>query len=160
MATPVRKFGTIISGNRQRNHEFNSESRALMCNEIFRGRSYRDVASEFGTSPSTVHKIFKRWENDKMFISKARPGRPLKLTKSEIHYIILMLKKERHITYEALRGSMGGRVSLRTIQRIVRRYYGRKWKAMQRIPISKETAKIRLRWVQAWKDDMDELMEV
>lgn len=31
---------------------------------------------------------------------------------------------------------------------------------MQRIPLSRETARQRLLWCQAWKEDIEELLEV
>ena len=72
----------------------------------------------------------------------------------------MLLKKDRRITYDALVGALGGQISRTTIKRIVRTFYGRKWRAMQRIPISKETAKERLQWAEGWAGEEDELMEV
>ncbi|KAG7406515.1 hypothetical protein Forpe1208_v014075 [Fusarium oxysporum f. sp. rapae] len=51
-----------------------------------------------------------------------------------------------------------GRPRKLTVQQI-RYHYGRKWRAMQRIPPSKETARQRFLWCQAWKEDIKELLE-
>jgi beta-xylosidase len=64
------------------------------------------------------------------------------------------------ITYAALVNRLGVNISRSTIRRAVRLHYGRKWKAMQRIPLSNETAKQRLHWCQGWKDEIEESIEV
>ncbi|KAL7952455.1 hypothetical protein V8C34DRAFT_118868 [Trichoderma compactum] len=81
-----REFGTIISGNRRRNCEFTPVQRSAMCAKISEGKSYRAVALEFNTSPSTAHGIFKKWKNNQTFDSKPRKGRPKKLTPAEEAY--------------------------------------------------------------------------
>ncbi|SCO84857.1 uncharacterized protein FRV6_08984 [Fusarium oxysporum] len=53
----------------------------------------------------------------------------------------------------------GGEISRTTIRRVIRYHYGRKWRAMQRIPLSRETARQRFLWCQAWREDIDELLE-
>ena len=88
-------FGTILSANRQFNHEFNKEQKAVMCAEIYGGKTYRAVARDWGTGPSTVYKIFKRWKAAQSLEKKPRSGRPAKLTKAEIRYITLLIKRNR-----------------------------------------------------------------
>lgn len=157
---PRRSFGTEISANRQRNHEFTPVQKSAMCAELSSGKSYRNVARQFNTTPSTTHKIFNRWKTDQTLEKKPRSGRPHKLSTAEKRYIILMIKKNRKVTYSALCGSMGGRVSRRTIQRIIQREWKRKWRSKQRIPLSKETAATRLSFAEGWLPDVAELMEV
>ncbi|KAH6972684.1 hypothetical protein EDB80DRAFT_538958, partial [Ilyonectria destructans] len=91
MRTPKRSFGAIISGNCGFNRELNSVPRAIICSEKDKGRSNRDVGREFHASPSTVSKIWNRWQTEHTFEKKTRSGRLMKLTKAEIKYIILML---------------------------------------------------------------------
>lgn len=153
-------FGTILSGNRKRNHEFNDIQRALIINEKTKGRSYRDVAQEFNTSPSTVHKIVKRWIDDSTISKKPRSGRPNKVSETDIKYILLLLKRDRQISYDTLNNALGGQLSRTTIKRIIRKCYGRKWRSMQRIPLSNSTARERLLWAQGWDGEEDQLMEV
>lgn len=141
-------FGAILSANRQRNCEFNNEQKAAMCSEIFAGESYQVVAEHWNTTKSTVHRIFKHWKSTQSFNNKPRSGRPLKLTQSEVRYICLLIKRNRKIGYAALIGAIDGKVSKKTIRRAIQQFYKRKWKSMQRIPLSKETAAQRLRFTQ------------
>jgi transposase len=156
----TREFGTIISGNRRRNCEFSPVQRSAICAKISEGKSYRAVATEFNTSPSTAHAIFKRWKNDHTVDPKPRKGRPKKLTPAEVRYITIMIKKNRRITWNALVGAMNGQVSRRTLQRALQKEFRRKWKAINRIPLSEETAASRLSFARAWKDNVEELMAV
>jgi hypothetical protein len=89
-----------------------------------------------------------------------RIGRPKKLTVREIRLIWISIKRDRRITYESLVNCMGGKISRSTLRRVVRLHYGRKWKEMQRIPLSKETTRQCLSWCQGWRDEIDELIEV
>lgn len=140
----TREFGTIISGNRQKKQGFSPVQRAAIYAKISEGKSYRVVATEFNTSPSTAHDIFKRWKTNQTFESKPRKGRPKKLTPAEVRYITIIIKTDRRITWNALVGAMNGRISRRTLQRALQREFRRKWKVMKRIPISPETAASRL----------------
>jgi transposase len=131
-----------------------------MVDQLSSGKTHRHVAAVFNTTPSTTHRIFKRWKEGQTLENKPRSGRPSKLTPAEKKYMLLLISRNRKITYAALVGAMGGRVSRKTIYRIVQSKWKRKWKAMRRIPISAECAKIRLTWAQGWRDDVHELMEV
>ncbi|KJZ75969.1 hypothetical protein HIM_04793 [Hirsutella minnesotensis 3608] len=71
-----------------------------------------------------------------------------------------MIKRRRQVTYRALVGAMGGRVSRNTIRRAVRPEWKRKWLSIQRIPISKETAEERLQFARFWEGREEELTEV
>lgn len=77
------EFGTVISKRRKKNPEFTAIQRAAMCAKISEGKSYRAVALEFNTSPSTAYAIFKRWKNNETLDSKPRKGRPKKPTLTE-----------------------------------------------------------------------------
>jgi transposase len=151
---------SILCANRQRNHEFSDTVKALMVQAVESGRSCRDVVAEARCSPQAVSNIVQRWKNQRTLDNKPRSGRPSKLSFQQIRYILISLKRDRRITYEALTNYLGGQVSRTTIRRAIRRHYGRKWKAMQRIPLSKENARQRLLWCQAWKEDIDLLIEV
>lgn len=155
-----RIFGTEISGNRQRNHKFSPVQKAAIVAELSQGKTHRAVAAAFNTSPSTTHRIFKRWKEDATLENKPRSGRPPKLTEAEKRYIVLLVKRNRSITYSALIGAMGGRISRSTIRRCLRGYWQRKWKSIKRIPLSKETAKKRLYFARYWLQKVEELMEI
>lgn len=131
-----------------------------MVEQLSGGKTHREVAAPFHTSPSTTHAIFKGWKNEQTLEIKPRSGRPSKLTKSENKYIILLTKRNRKITYAALVGAMGGRVSKTMIRRAINDKWRRKWKGMNRIPIARECAKKRLAFTRGWISDADGLMEV
>ncbi|KJZ69439.1 hypothetical protein HIM_11168 [Hirsutella minnesotensis 3608] len=124
------------------------------------GLSYQNVATEFLTNKSTVHRIVNRWEHDHTLENRLRKGRPKKLTRRELRYINLMIKRRRKITYRALLGAAGGRVSRRTLRRAIQPEWKRKWLSVQRIPISNETAEERLQFARTWEGREDELTEV
>ena len=155
-----RIFSTEISGNRQRNYEFSPVQKAAIVAELSQGKTHRAVAAAFNTSPSTTHRIFKRWKEDATLENKPRSGRLLKLIEAEKRYIVLLVKRNRSITYSALIGAMGGRISRSTIRRCLRGTWQRKWKAMKRIPLSKKTAANRLHFARYWLPRVEELMEV
>lgn len=155
-----RSFGTEISANRRRNCEFTPVQKAVMVEKLSSGKSHRNVAAEFNTTPSTTHAIFKRWRVDKTLEKKPRSGRPHILSRSEKRYILIMIKRNRKISYKALIGAMHGAVSRSTIRRVIQQYYRRKWRSLERIPLSEETAKKRLDFARYWKENVQELMQV
>lgn len=116
---PQRSFGAEICANRQRNHEFSPIQKAAMCAKKDGGASYRAIAKEFTTSPSAVHRIFERWKSHQTLDNKPRSGRPDKLSKAEVRYIILLIKKEQKLIYNALVSVMSGQVHKLTIKRII-----------------------------------------
>jgi transposase len=125
-----------ICAQRHRNTEFSDVAKALIIREVETGRSYRAVAKDAKTSPSTVHQIVQRWKTQRTLTQLRRTGRPKKLTVREIRLILITLKRDRRITHESLVNYLGGKCSRETLRRIVRLHYGRKWRAMQRIPLS------------------------
>lgn len=155
-----RSFRTEISGNRQKNCEFTHIQKAVIVEKLFAGKSHRKVASEFNTTPSTTHKIFKRWKDEKTLRNKPRTGRPCILSKSEKRYILVMIKCNRRLSYKALIGKTHTKVSRSTIRRAIHDHYKRKWRSKQRIPLSPQTARKRLHFAQYWKDHQEELMRV
>ncbi|KAK5988525.1 hypothetical protein PT974_10008 [Cladobotryum mycophilum] len=145
-----RKFGTRLSANSEFSHQFNEAQKAAMCEAKSHGESYRKVAEEFHTVPSTVHRIVKRYENNNTLRNRPRKGAPKKLTEAE----------ERQITWDALVNEVDGKVCSRTIRRALEHGCRRKWKAMERIEISEETAEERLEFARHWEGNEEELMEV
>src|SRR4051812_7000079 len=84
MASKQRDFGTKISRNRQRNHEFTPKQRAAMVAEVYAGKSMRQVAASYLTDPGTVSRTVKRWKENYNNVSKPRSGRPQKLSAREV----------------------------------------------------------------------------
>ncbi|KAH7190828.1 hypothetical protein DER44DRAFT_110101 [Fusarium oxysporum] len=84
MTSEQRDFGTEISGNRQRNHEFTPEQRAAMVSEVYAGKSMRQAAESYNTDPATVYRTKKRWQEHHNNTSRPRKGCPKKLTGLQI----------------------------------------------------------------------------
>ena len=124
------------------------------------GKSARAVAREFSTTHSTVLAIKKRWDTDQTEEKKPRSGRPKKLSRTEVRYIIRMIKKDRSVSWNALVDKAGGHVSYKTIKRAVRSVFSRKWKALERPKITKEAAARRLRFARTWLPRVEELIKV
>ncbi|CAG9952817.1 unnamed protein product [Clonostachys rosea f. rosea IK726] len=156
----MRTFGVEISGNRRRGQQFSPEAKGAMLGMLCAGASLRAVAREFKTTHSTVSKLRNRFKDDHTTDYKARKGRPSVLTKAEKRYIIRLASKDRSITWSALVGSVDTRVSKSTVRRVVRTHYKRKWKAMDRIELTPENARIRLQWARYWLPKIEELMEI
>jgi transposase len=130
-----------ICAKQKRNKEFSEVAKALTIREIETGRSFRAVAKDAKTSPSTVDQIVQRWNSQRTLAQEQRPRRPKKLTVREIRMILITLKQDGRITYELLVNYLGGKISRETLRRIIRVHYSRKWRAMQRILLSKQTAR-------------------
>jgi transposase len=136
---------SVLCANRQPNHELSETIRALIVSTVETGSSYRDVAAA-KCSLGSVHYILQRWKTQRTLDKKPRSGRPKELTAQQIRYVLISLKRDGRITYESLVNYLGAPISRTTIRRVIRLHYGRKWRAMQRIPLSKETARQRLSW--------------
>ncbi|CAG9955436.1 unnamed protein product [Clonostachys rosea f. rosea IK726] len=156
----MRTFGDEISGNRRRGCQFSPEAKGAMLGMLHAGASAGAVAREFRTTHSTVLKLRDRFKNDNTVKYKERQGRPSMLTKTEKRYIIRMASKDRSITWAALVGSVDTRVSKSTVRRVVRTHYKRKWKAMDRVELTPESARIRLQWARYWLPRIEDLMEI
>ncbi|KAJ2897773.1 transposase [Zalerion maritima] len=155
-----RRFGDIISPNRQKGYEFSPEAKGAMLVLLHTGMSARAVGAEFRTDHKVVMKIKKRFDETGTIQYQPRSGRPHKLTRAERRYIMRMIRKDRLITWDALVDSLDARVSKRTIRRTVALYYKRKWKALERPKLDADMTRVRLRWCQAWLEDIDELGEM
>jgi hypothetical protein len=60
------------------------------------------IAAEFNTTKSTVFNIVKRFKSEETVQMKLRKGRPHKLSKAQRICIIILLKRDRDITWKAL----------------------------------------------------------
>jgi transposase len=156
----LRAFGTEISGNRQRNHEFNLESKGAILALLLCGKSYREVADAFSTTPSSIYRIKQRWDSERTIRNKPRSGHPEILSDAEKRYIIRAAKSDRGITYSALCDFATTDVSRQTIRRVVRKVFGRKWKAMERPKLTAAIARERLDWCRFWLPRVEGLVQV
>jgi transposase len=84
-----------ICAQRGRNEEFSEVAKALIVREVETGRSYRAVAEDAKTTPSTVYQIVQRWRTQRTLAQKRRTGRPKKLTVRQTRLILISLKRDR-----------------------------------------------------------------
>jgi transposase len=152
MAFNLRAFGTIISGNRQFNHELTSETRAAICAAVACGQTHREVAEAFRVSKTAVTKAIQHFKQHGTFNSKARSGRKPKLTRREKRYIYKLVRKFPKMAFKALILEVNSKISFSTIKRVLRTYHLRKWKSMKRIMLTKEGATERYNFVRYWLD--------
>lgn len=150
MPLELRKFGTIISGNRRQNDELSSEQRAAIASRVASGETKSAVAREFKCSRGAVRRAVDRWITNQTFNSLPRTGRPQKLTHRERRYIIRLVRRRPKIAYKALVSEIDTKVSHRTIRRVLRQHNLRKWRSMKRIKLTKEGAKERLSFAKFW----------
>jgi transposase len=160
MAPNPRAFGTVISGNRRPNCEFPPEARGAIVALRLEGKSYGALATEFNTTKSAVWKIVNRFQTDQTISPKPRTGRPAKLTKEQRKYVILLLKRDRDISWKALVHDAGVAVCVNTLRNAIGKHYSRKWRAIERIPLDKDTAFDRLAFCRDWLPDVEELLGV
>jgi len=160
MASEERSFGSEISGNRQFNHEFTPVQRAAIMAELRAGKSQRTVAANFNTTQGTISKTKKRWEEEEILQSRARKGRPKKLTALQIVRINSFINRHREITWNDVLLELGLDVSIRTLKRHLQSHWRRKWRSKRRIKLSEEDAKARLKHCEFWLRHLDDYIQV
>jgi transposase len=159
----LRQFGQSISSNRQKNHQFDNDSRVSMVTLKKAGQSYGEIAATFHTTKSTVHQIVKRFENSGNFTPKPRSGAPKKLSDADIRYLNIQVKKDRSVPLYDLQkriSDYGVSVCARTIARAMKETWGHKWRRKKRILLTKKSASKRLRFAREWLPKVEELMSV
>jgi transposase len=152
MPSELRKFGTEISGNRQRGKELTSDQRAAIASRAADGAKQSVIAREFQCSRGAVRRTVERWLKKRTFDSLPRKGRPPKLNHRERRYIIQLVRRKPRLAHKALVGHVDTKVSTSTIRRVLRQQNLRKWRSRKRIKLTKEGAKERLKFARFWLD--------
>jgi transposase len=117
---------------------------------VFRNISI--VSSLMGRPWSTVKSFLMRATERMHVYNLPRPGRPEKLTKRERRAIWRTIKRDRKLTRQELRDHCAPDVSLRTIDRYLRKNGMMKWLAKRRPKLTAERAAKRLQWALERKD--------
>lgn len=76
MASDLRDFGRVTSGNRRRHGETNPETRAAIIAWVNAGQTRRVVGERFGVHYTAVGKIIKVFNETHSLTAKPRSGRP------------------------------------------------------------------------------------
>ncbi|KKF96135.1 Transposase [Ceratocystis platani] len=88
----LEKFASELMGERRRLEELSSECRAAICAAIASGQTKSAVARAFGVTRATVYGTLERRAEFNTFSSRARTGRPKKVTE-EIESSIRRLRE-------------------------------------------------------------------
>jgi transposase len=160
MTLNLADFAAKMAARRQPNQELSAELRAAICTLIATGRTQRKVGALFRVSKKAVQGAVQHFKTDGSFCSKPCSGRPEVLTRREKRYILTLIKRNRKLAKKALLHITGTPVSYSTIRRCLRHHNIRKWKAMKRIPLSKEVAMDRYNFVCDQLDNLEEFLQV
>lgn len=155
-----RAFGTILSGNRQRNQQFSPEARAAIIAARAEGRTQRSIAEQFQTSQQTIAKILKHYNTTATITPEPRKGRQKKLSPRDIRKIKKTIRQNPRITKQQLVDSLPAPVDARTIATTLREDDLRLRKALKKIPLSAEHAANRLSFVRLWAPRDEDYREV
>ena len=156
----MRRFGTVISGNRRRNCELSKEARAAIVALAEAGTKKVQLARQFFCHPNTITRTLQRFQATESLASRLRKGRPPLLNAAQRRYILMLVKRNPRMAWKALICGAPVPVSQSTIRRVLGGHYRRKWKAVKRIAISKDLARERFSWARYWKTRKQELLTV
>ncbi|KZL82667.1 transposase, partial [Colletotrichum incanum] len=137
MATDLQAFGPEISGNRGPNDELSQIERVAIVTAARCGKSYSEISRAFGCTRSTVRRTIQRYAGQ-----------------HPTGWAVTFRQQ-----YHQLRAELNGRVSIRTIKRILRKANIKKWRAAKRPFITKEAAAQRLAFVREWLPKIEELIQ-
>jgi transposase len=159
----IRNFGNNITGNRQYNHQFNDQSRSSIIALWVAGQSYGKIAKTFNCGKTSIFNIIKRYKDTGESTPAPRSGAPNKLSKANVRYLNIQVKRERSIPIFKLRqqaAALGIDVSTKTISRVMRPSWGHKWRRKKRILLTKASSRKRLRFALEWAPKVEELIKV
>jgi transposase len=97
-----RRFGTEISGNRVKNAELSSESRAAIIAKYEAGVKVAALRDEFCVGKTAIYDTINRWKNHKTLQSLPRSGRPGVLSHHEKRVLYRIARKSPKIEYQKL----------------------------------------------------------
>lgn len=160
MLSNQRRFGTVISGNRQRNQEINPVLRLAIISAVTGGQRKSAVARQFQLPRSTIQSLIDRYNATQSVHSKPRSGRPKVLTPRGVRTIVRAANQDFCGTRKQLELDLALEVSPSTIRRTLNYEGIRKWLAKKRPFITLEAAELRFSFAKHWIKNEEELMAV
>jgi transposase len=113
---------------------------------------YKRIQKRYPYIPlSTIRYTIKKEHERRDGVSKARSGRPKKLSEAEKDQILEAIHGNPRITQEDLLTSVDHKVKLRSIQRLLNAENLRKWRCSWRPYLTDENAAKRLRWAYRYR---------
>lgn len=111
--------------------EICADERGIILKLRNEGKSLREIAKTMGRSHSSIQYVIKNFQSTGSILSKARTGRPSKLTEREKRTILASVKENPRITAskisENLRESFSKHIHEDTVRKILKKndYHGR-----------------------------------
>lgn len=113
---------------------------------------YKRIQKRYPYIPlSTIRYTIKKEHERQEGVSKARSGRPKKLSEAEKDRILESIHGNPRITQEDLLASVDHKVKIRSIQRLLNAENLRKWRCSWRPYLTEENAIKRLRWAYRYR---------
>lgn len=143
--TPRRPQGPRPPGSlRPINCELSPSVRSRITQARADGLGYGTIARQLGVSKSTVQTTVRRQHAHTSGIVKSRPGRPRSLTTQNIEHLVKEIQNHPSMTMRELHQKHASHVSLRTVQRALRKENYKKWKKLKRPRLKPHHAMARL----------------
>ena len=129
--------------------------RALRLDEFMMGRivgardaglNFSKIGALYNLPKSTVSSVVYRTAVRKEKATNLKMGRPLKMSVKDERRVIRLLKKTPHMKYEDILQNIGSKISLRNLQRFLRRKKIAVWIAKKRPYLTTKDARRRLQW--------------
>lgn len=146
----MRRFGQEISGNRQKHQELSDSTRSAILTALRCGQKKTQIARDFGCSRQAIYNTLTRFKSTKSTDSRARIGRPKKLSNTAIRQLYRIVRRFPKITWKELISEIPTSVSEKTIKRALRQREIRRWKAKKRIFLKPIDAQRRREFVKNW----------
>jgi hypothetical protein len=157
MSMKLKEFASRVMAGHKKGCELTDVQRACMATAVACGLSQYDVANAFGVGRTTVRAQGQRVIISPRFKSRIRKRRLKMLSFTAKRRLHWLAKRNPRSTWKQLRNSMRVPCYPRILRRVMRGYFHRKWKIMNRIPFTKEVAKFRLEFARYWLPRLEEL---
>jgi transposase len=152
-------FSANLTENRRKKQPLSSEARVAICGAVTAGQSISAVAQLFGIARVTVYRTVQRYAELNSFKNRARSGRPRKLTPRDERYLLQLVRRFPKITWRKLVDIHPRQVSIRTLQRILKKNHLRKWISKKRPRLVEKDAKGRRQFCCFWRGREEELAQ-
>lgn len=160
MAT-LRQFGTVLSGNRQYNHEFTPEARAAIVAAFLAGKTVAELTNIFGASaPQTITNIIDRAQARGTTQTAPRKLGFYKTSFRDERRLFFLSAKYPEYSYAQLATSAGLNISGKTVKRVLHRYGRNKWRKAKRILLTDDDARERREFCAYWLKDPAKIKQV
>jgi hypothetical protein len=148
----LRKFRRVISGNRRPFKDYTPELRGFIISAKAAGASQAAIASAVSLPRQRISNQIKRFQDHHTARSLPRSSKPKAFGPRGKRRIVRFVRKRPRSTYQHLRSYTGTNVHNATFQRVLRRYYLRKWKVVRGIELDENRARVRLDFAQKYRD--------